>query len=49
VLVIVGSIPEAHTDFDRAVDRLYRAKPFEDDARRVAMLLKMYQRLTSTA
>jgi hypothetical protein len=56
----MGSIPvqmvilharqrQVHTGFDRAVDRLYRCKPFADDAERVAMLLKMYQRLTATA
>ena len=45
-LAMPANLRKAHNDLDRAVDRLYRSKPFEDDAERVAMLLKMYQKLT---
>jgi hypothetical protein len=44
-LAMPANLRQAHADLDRAVDRLYRSKPFADDAERVAMLLKMYQRL----
>ena len=40
-----GVADHAVLDLDRAVDRLYRAKPFADDAERVALLLKRYQAL----
>lgn len=45
-LAMPANLRKAHNDLDRAVDRLYRSKPFDDDAERVAMLLKMYQKLT---
>jgi hypothetical protein len=37
----------AHAALDRAVDRLYRRKPFETDVDRVAHLFAMYQRLAN--
>lgn len=39
------NLRQAHSALDRAVDRLYRSKPFADDADRVAMLLRRYQSL----
>lgn len=36
---------QAHRDLDLAVEQLYRAKPFEDAAERVAFLFKRYEQL----
>lgn len=46
-LAMPPNLRKAHNELDRAVDRLYRSKPFEDDADRVALLLRRYQALTS--
>lgn len=46
-LAMPPNLRKAHNELDRAVDRLYRAKPFKDDAERVALLLKRYQALVA--
>ncbi|MDL5053497.1 hypothetical protein QQ056_08075 [Oscillatoria laete-virens NRMC-F 0139] len=38
---------KAHTALDRAVDRLYRPKPFTSDRDRVEHLFALYEKLTS--
>ncbi|MEH8228698.1 class I SAM-dependent DNA methyltransferase [Aeromonas veronii] len=38
---------EAHQALDRAVDRLYRDRPFKDAAERVSHLLGLYEKLTA--
>ncbi len=38
---------EAHQTLDRAVDRLYRDRPFKDAAERVSHLLGLYEKLTA--
>jgi hypothetical protein len=38
-------LAKAHQALDRAVDRLYRAKAFEADSERVALLFERYQAL----
>jgi hypothetical protein len=39
---------QAHRTLDLAVEKLYRAKPFEDSAERVAFLFKRYEQLINT-
>ena len=39
-------LTNAHQALDRAVDRLYRKKPFESDKERLELLFKRYQELT---
>ncbi len=36
---------EAHQTLDRAVDKLYRDRPFKDSAERVSHLLGLYEKL----
>lgn len=38
---------EAHAALDVAVDRLYRAKPFENDEQRLQLLFELYEKLVS--
>lgn len=38
----------AHKNLDLAVEKLYRAKPFEDESERVAFLFKRYEQLINT-
>lgn len=40
------ALAKAHAALDRAVDRLYRAKAFDSDSERVALLFERYQALT---
>lgn len=40
-------LARAHTQLDRAVDRLYSAKPFSSDADRVGMLFELYKKAVS--
>ncbi|WP_410279547.1 type IIL restriction-modification enzyme MmeI [Klebsiella pneumoniae] len=40
-------LARAHTQLDRAVDRLYSAKPFNSDADRVGMLFELYKKAVS--
>ena len=42
------SLRRAHRDLDLAVEQLYRAKPFENAAERVAFLFKRYEQLINT-
>lgn len=42
------SLLQAHRKLDLAVEQLYRAKPFEDAAERVAFLFKRYEQLINT-
>ena len=44
-LAMPADLRKAHTELDRAVDKLYRSKKFESDDERVAMLLARYQKL----
>ncbi len=37
---------EAHQALDKAVDRLYRDKPFKDSSERLSCLLERYEALT---
>lgn len=39
---------EAHQTLDRAVDKLYRDRPFKDSAERVSHLLGLYEKLAAT-
>lgn len=43
---IQATLAKAHTQLDRAVDKLYRPEPFATDADRVAMLFGLYQSAT---
>jgi len=45
--VMPADLRKAHRDNDRAVDRLYRAKPFESERERVEHLFMRYEKLTS--
>jgi hypothetical protein len=40
-------LTRAHGALDRAVDQLYRKKPFASDKERLELLFKRYQELTS--
>jgi len=42
------NLRKAHTRLDKAVDRLYSATTFKDDAARVALLLARYEAMTRT-
>jgi hypothetical protein len=42
-----ANLRKAHRDNDRAVDRLYRAKPFESERERVEHLFMLYEKLKS--
>lgn len=42
-----ASLLDAHQALDRAVDRLYRDRPFKDAAERVSHLLGLYEKLTA--
>ena len=42
-----GDLRKAHHDLDAAVDRLYRAKPFEGDRDRVEHLFGLYEKLVA--
>ena len=44
-LTMPPDLRRAHAALDAAVDRLYRAAPFRDDAERVEHLLASYERL----
>lgn len=46
-LTMPQELTRAHQALDRAVDRLYRRKPFESDKERLEMLFKRYQALTA--
>lgn len=48
-LTMPPSLAKAHTQLDRAVDRLYRLKPFVTDAERVALLFELYQNAVAKA
>jgi len=39
---------QAHRTLDLAVEKLYRAKPFEDAAERIEFLFKRYEQLINT-
>lgn len=43
------ALVRAHTDLDRAVDKLYRASGFKNDSERVQWLLGMWEKLTHHA
>ena len=45
-LTMPPELTKAHHALDRAVDRLYRKKPFESDKERLELLFKRYQELT---
>ncbi len=45
--VMPAALRQAHTALDRAVDRLYRASPFDSDRERVEYLFEIYERLTN--
>ena len=38
---------QAHNNLDLAVDRLYRAKPYENDEERLADLFALYEQMTA--
>ena len=40
-------LAKAHAELDRAVDRCYRAQPFENDRQRVEHLFALYEKLTA--
>ncbi|MDQ3524428.1 MAG: TTC39/IML2 family protein [Chloroflexota bacterium] len=46
-LTMPPELTRAHQALDRAVDRLYRKKPFESDKDRLELLFKRYGELTS--
>ena len=46
-LLMPGDLHKAHQTLDRAVDRCYRAKTFENDRERVEFLFTLYEQLTS--
>lgn len=39
------ALAKAHAELDRAVDRCYRAQPFENDRQRVEHLFTLYEKL----
>jgi hypothetical protein len=41
-------LTRAHGALDRAVDRLYRKKPFDSDKDRLELLFRRYGRLTDS-
>ncbi len=41
-----AELTKAHQALDRAVDRLYRKKPFESDKDRLELLFGRYRELT---
>lgn len=45
--IMPAGLLEAHQALDRAVDRLYRDRPFKDAAERVSHLLGLYEKLTA--
>ncbi|MFZ1361055.1 MAG: DNA methyltransferase [Candidatus Saccharimonadales bacterium] len=45
-LTMPPALARAHTQLDKAIDRLYSTKPFASDADRVAMLFEKYQERT---
>lgn len=42
-------LKDAHEHLDRAVDQLYRTKPFENDEERLQMLFEKYEKLVASA
>jgi hypothetical protein len=46
-LTMPPDLAKAHVDLDRAVEKCYRAKPFESDEERVEFLFEMYGEITS--
>jgi len=46
-LAMPPGLRQAHARLDRAVERLYRAAPFGDDAERVEHLLARYEHLAA--
>ena len=40
-------LTRAHKTLDKAVDKLYRKEPFQNDSERVALLFRLYQQKTS--
>jgi hypothetical protein len=45
-LKMPADLLEAHQTLDKAVDRLYRDKPFRDATERLSCLLERYEALT---
>lgn len=46
-LTMPPDLTKAHQALDRAVDRLYRKKPFASDKERLELLFERYRTLTS--
>jgi hypothetical protein len=42
-----AELAKAHAELDRAVDRCYRPKPFDNDRQRVEHLFALYEKLTA--
>ncbi|MEX1231536.1 MAG: DNA methyltransferase [Planctomycetaceae bacterium] len=41
------SLQKAHAELDRAVERCYRSKPFQNDRERIEFLFSLYEQLTA--
>lgn len=46
-LAMPAKLAKAHAELDRAVERCYRAKPFQNDRQRVEFLFALYEKLAS--
>jgi hypothetical protein len=46
-LLMPPDLLRAHQSLDRAVDRLYRSEPFQNDQARVELLFQLYEKLNS--
>lgn len=40
-------LTKAHNALDKAVDKCYRSKPFESDAKRMEFLFELYEKYTA--
>jgi hypothetical protein len=47
-LTMPPDLTKAHQALDRAVDRLYRKKPFASDKERLELLFERYRKLTGS-
>ena len=46
-LMMPAPLMKAHQELDRAVDRCYRAEPFDSDRHRVEYLFALYEKITA--